>query len=267
VDGLDVSLEYAWIGTADARGVLPLLVFLHEGLGAAGGWGDWPQRLCDTLGCRGLLFSRYGYGGSQPRRVCAGGEGWPADYLERQADRYLPALFEALGIDAARTRPVLLGHSDGATIALLYASTFPDVAGAVVAIAPHVFVENVAREGIAQLRANRAAGTARGSRLEQHLASLHNDPAGVFEGWSERWVSAAFAAWDISESLSALSCPLLLIQGRQDQFGTLAQLAAIGGQVPHAAISVLEDCRHVPHEEHPALTSTIIVSFLKKHFS
>jgi pimeloyl-ACP methyl ester carboxylesterase len=258
VDNTTIMLEYSWIGSEQP--LAPLIVFLHEGLGSAAQWGDWPRRLCAAMGWRGLLFSRYGYGRSQPRPVSASGDGWPLDYMAREAHLYLPALFDALGIDAARQHPVLVGHSDGATVALLYAAAFPQHPRSVVALAPHVFTEQVARTRIARFRAER--GTPAGVGLAHHLAGLHGDPAGVFEGWSGRWVSLAFATWNVAVTIESIACPLLAIQGRHDQFGTLAQLEEVRRRVPHAELLVLEQCRHVPHQERPEATIKAITAFL-----
>jgi pimeloyl-ACP methyl ester carboxylesterase len=255
IEGQAVTLEYEWI--AGEREGAPLIVFLHEGLGSAAMWGGWPRALCEAAGCRGVVFSRYGYGHSQVRP--ASEDGWPVDYMEREARLHLPALFEALGIDCARERPVIFGHSDGATIALLYAAAFPRHPGAVVVLAPHVFTEPVARERIARLQANWHDG-----RLASHLAKLHADPTGVFNGWSQCWLSPAFSGWNVAAAIESIESPLLAIQGRQDQFGTLAQLEEIQRRVPQAELLVLDDCRHVPHEEHPAAVLAAVTGFLAR---
>ena len=256
VDALAVTLEYEWIGSSMTGAQAPLIVFLHEGLGAAGQWGDWPHRLCTSLGWRGLLFSRYGYGASQARPAAE--DGWPLDYMEREARENLPALLHALGIDAARDQLVLVGQSDGATIALLYAAAFPHSPRAVVVLAPHVFTESVARDRIGRLRTAHGAP----ARLADHLAALHEDPGGVFQGWSGRWVSPAFADWNVGSVIESIACPLLVIQGRQDQFGTMEQLDEIKRRVPHAELLVVENCRHVPHEEHADAVLHAVTDFL-----
>lgn len=253
VDGSSITLEYEWIGRE--RQDAPLIVFLHEGLGSAAMWNEWPDTLCSAAGCRGLVFSRYGYGHSQVRP--ASGQAWPVDYMEREARELLPALLDALGIDARRERLIIFGHSDGATIALLYAAAFPQHACAVVAVAPHVFTEQVARERIGRLRANWEDG-----RLARRLARLHDDPGGVFEGWSRCWLSPAFVAWNVAAAIQTIASPLLVIQGRGDQFGSLEQLREIQRRVPHAELLVLDDCRHVPHEEQPELTLQAVTAFL-----
>jgi pimeloyl-ACP methyl ester carboxylesterase len=255
-DGSTVALEFESIASElpDA----PLMVFLHEGLGSAAAWGDWPRTLCAASGCRGLLFSRRGYGRSQALPPAA--HGWPIDYMEREARIMLPALFDALSIDPARDRPLIFGHSDGGTIALLFAAAFPQHVGALIVAAPHVFTEDIARERIARLRAGWADG-----KLAGRLARIHDDPEGVFMGWSGCWLSAGFAGWDISAGLDSIACPVLAVQGAQDQFGTLAQLERIGRHVRRAELLILDDCRHVPHEEQPQAVQGGVLSFLARH--
>lgn len=248
-------LEYEWI--AAERKDAPLIVFLHEGLGSAAMWGEWPRALCTATGCRGLVYSRYGYGHSQKRADSA--QGWPVQYMEREAREHLPALFDALGIDAARERPVIFGHSDGATIALLYAAAFPGHLRAAVVLAPHIFTEQVARERIARLRATWDDG-----RLVAHLASLHDDPEAVFKGWSGCWLSPAFVTWNVAGAIESIACPLLAVQGRQDQYGTLEQLYEIQRRVPHAELLILDDCRHVPHEEQPGAVLDAVAALLER---
>lgn len=254
-EGESVALEVGLI--ASERRDAPLMVFLHEGLGSAEAWDDWPQALCAAAGCRGLVYSRRGYGRSQAMAPAA--EGWPVDYMEREAQVVLPALFAALGIDPARERPLIFGHSDGGTIALMYAAAFPQQVGALVVAAPHVFVEDVARERIGRLQASWGDG-----RLAERLARIHDDPEGVFKGWSGCWLAPGFRDWDISAGLDRITCPVLAVQGAQDQFGTLEQLERIKRHVRQAELLVLDDCRHVPHEEQPQAVLDAAVSFLAR---
>jgi pimeloyl-ACP methyl ester carboxylesterase len=204
------------------------------------------------------VFSRRGYGRSQALPPAP--EGWPVDYMEREARSMLPALFDALGIDPGRERPLIFGHSDGATIALQYAAAYPQQVGALIVVAPHVFAEEIARERIARLRATWGDG-----RLADRLALRHDDPSGVFKGWSRAWLSPAFRHWDISADLERIACPVLVVQGAQDQFGTLAQPERIKQRVPHAELLILDHCRHVPHEEQPQAVLDGVLSFLARH--
>lgn len=235
------ELEFAWI--EPQRKQVPLIIFLHEGLGSLAIWEDWAQRLCEATGCRGLVYSRYGYGQSSPRPPR---QGWSRDYLEREAHDALPAFLNALGIDPACEQIILFGHSDGGTIALLYAAAFPQAVAGVITIAAHVFTEAVGHARISHLQNIWQTGI-----LRKKLACLHADPENVFQGWSNLWLSEDFQSWNITSVLPAIICPVMAAQGRQDQYGTLAQLDAIKLGVPHAEILVLEDCRHVPHREQP----------------
>lgn len=239
--GRPVSIEYQWLN-ADA-GTAPLIVFLHEGLGSVSMWRDFPQRLCDAAGCRGLVYSRPGYGRSTPR---AAGEAWAPDFMHRQAQQVLPALLQALGVDAQGQPPWLFGHSDGATIALLYAARFPrQLAGAIV-LAPHIMVEDLSVASIAQARSAYAH-----TDLRQRLARHHADPDSAFLGWCDAWLSPAFRRWSIEAELSAIACPLLAVQGLADEYGTLEQVRGIARRVPQAQLLELADCGHSPHKDQP----------------
>ncbi|TCS34377.1 pimeloyl-ACP methyl ester carboxylesterase [Paucimonas lemoignei] len=246
------EIEFRWI--APERHHAPVIVFLHEGLGSLAIWEDWPQRLCDAAECRGLIYSRYGYGHSTPRPPQ---QDWPHDYLEREARESLPAFLKAKGLDPAREKIILFGHSDGGTIALLYAAAFPQAVSAVISLAAHVFTEKVGHARIGYLQSVWQSGG-----LRERMARLHAAPDEVFAGWSKLWLSPDFQSWDITSLLPGITCPLLVVQGRQDQYGTLAQIDAIQRQVPHAQTHVLENCRHVPHQEQPQALLDACLRFL-----
>lgn len=235
-----VTLEYVRIQAEEDD--VPIIVFLHEGLGSLSMWSDWPERLCRATNMRGLVFSRYGYGNSSPRPD----EPWPIDYLEHEAKFMLPALFAALDITPDRDKVILFGHSDGGTIALLYAAAFPAGLSAAIVLAPHEFVEEMGTQRIAHLQRGFS-----GSELAKLLAQHHTDPSGVFSGWSELWLSERYQDWSIEHCLSVIACPLLVVQGEQDQYGTVEQVNAIVRAVPHATSILLESCRHIPHQEQP----------------
>jgi pimeloyl-ACP methyl ester carboxylesterase len=249
--GGPIELEAELFGSGEG-----LIVFLHEGLGSLAGWGDWPRTLCAATKCRGLVFSRYGYGRSQCRPPH---QAWPSDYLGIEAREHLPALLRALAIDPAREALTLFGHSDGATIALQYAAAFPQAAAAVIVLAPHLFVERLARDRIEQMRQRWQDG-----RLRARLAQLHDDPEGVFMGWSGCWLEPAFQRWSISDTLAAIRCPTLAIQGALDQYGTLEQLFELRRRVPHAGLLTLDGCHHIPHEEQPGTVRDAVVEFLSR---
>ena len=191
----------------------PALVFLHEGLGSAELWRSFPADLREDTGRPAtLVYSRAGYGRSAPIE-----RPWPVSYMHREALDVLPALLAAHGL----ARPVLVGHSDGASIALIHAGHGHPVAGLVL-LAPHVFVEDVTVAAIA-----RAAEAYRRTDLRERLARYHDDVDGVFWGWNEVWLSSAFRQWDIQDRLPGIDVPVLALQGEADEYGTLAQLDAI----------------------------------------
>jgi pimeloyl-ACP methyl ester carboxylesterase len=254
-NGRPVRLEYRLI--APHRKERHLLVFLHEGLGSVAMWKDFPQRLCDAAGCRALVYSRPGYGRSTPR---APGEAWDVDFMHRQAFEVLPALFDALGIGAGGERPWLFGHSDGGSIALLFAARFPErVAGAVV-LAPHILVEDLSIDSIRQAR-----DAYRETDLPERLGRYHDDPDSAFWGWNDIWLHPEFRAWSIECELESLRCPLLAVQGREDEYGTLEQIEGIRRRLPHAELLVLENCRHSPHRDQPDALIQAAASFMARH--
>ncbi len=231
IDGLAIEHRRLPAGAPGA----PTIVFLHEGLGSAALWRDFPDALCARSGCAGLVFSRAGYGASDPppgpRRI---------DYLHREAQDRLPALLGALGI----ARPILFGHSDGASIALIHAASGHDVAGLVLE-APHVFVEPQTLDGI------RAAGVAwANTDLPQRLGRHHRDGARVFRDWHDVWLTPGFHRWNIEALLPSITAPALVIQGADDEYGTPAQLEAIARQTGGGCETLLlETCAHTPHRE------------------
>jgi pimeloyl-ACP methyl ester carboxylesterase len=251
--GHAIELEFAWV--RQVRVDAPLIVFLHEGLGSLATWGDWPVVLCEATGCNGLVYSRYGYGGSTARPM---GEPWRNDYLEQEALELLPALLLALDIDATRDKPVLFGHSDGGSIALMYAAAFPASVAAVVAVASHLFTEPIGLARIRQLQDKH-----RNSTLRAKLAAVHDNPNQLFQGWSELWLSERFRGWDIRPCLRKITCSILAVQGDRDEYGTLAQLDEIVHNAAHAKTVVLAECGHFPHVEQATLLAHTVVEFLK----
>jgi pimeloyl-ACP methyl ester carboxylesterase len=238
--GRAVRVEIAWVGPGAPE--RPLLVLLHEGLGSIAMWRDFPARLCAALGCRGLVYSRPGYGRSTPRPA---GETWAPDYLHRQALDLLPALLDALEV---RRPCVLFGHSDGGSIALIHAARLPERVAALVVLAPHIFVEPVALAGIRAARASYGASP----EMRQRLARYHDDVDSAFFGWNDAWLAPAFAAWNIEALLGDIRCPVLAIQGEEDEYGTFAQIDGIAARVPATTLLKLADCGHVPHRDRPA---------------
>ncbi|HSV84333.1 MAG TPA: alpha/beta hydrolase [Ramlibacter sp.] len=248
--GRRLRIEYEWVGTNDAA--TPLLVFLHEGLGSVALWRDFPTRLCEAAGARGLVYSRPGYGRSTPRPA---DEQWRPDFMHVQAREVLPALLRALAI---RDRPWLFGHSDGASIALLYAATFPDALQGAIVLAPHILVEDVS---VASIRQAREAYL--GTDLRPKLARFHDDVDSAFWGWNDIWLDPAFRDWAIEGELTAIRCPLLAVQGLDDEYGTLEQVRGIARRVPGTRLLELPQCRHSPHRDQPQAVIAATVDFLR----
>jgi pimeloyl-ACP methyl ester carboxylesterase len=247
--GRPVRIEHEWI--AAGRQSRPLLVFLHEGLGSRSMWRDFPRALCDAAGCRGLVYSRPGYGRSTPR---APDERWGVDFMHRQAHQVLPALLRALGVAEA---PWLVGHSDGASIALLYAARFTQAVAGLVVLAPHLFVEDVAVASIERTR-----DAFRGTDLPQRLARHHDDVDSAFWGWNHIWLDPAFRAWNIEAELGAIECPVLAIQGIDDEYGTLEQIRRIQHHLPATRLLELPDCGHSAHRDQPERVIAACVEML-----
>ena len=253
--GRPVRIEHRWI--APERTDRPLLVFLHEGLGSVSMWRDFPQRLCEVANVRGLVYSRPGYGRSTPR---AANEHWAPDFMHRQAHEVLPALLEALCVDTAEDPPWLFGHSDGGSIALLHAARWPTrVAGAIV-LAPHILVEDLSIASITQART--AYET---TDLRQRLARHHDDPDSAFRGWNDIWLHPDFRAWNIEREIAPITCPLLAVQGLEDEYGTLEQIRGIARRVPQTELLELPDCGHSPHKDQSAALIAAICQFMRHH--
>lgn len=248
-------IEYQWI--SPHRRERPVLVFLHEGLGSLAMWKDFPERLCEVLSCRGLVYSRPGYGRSTPR---AANESWRPDFMHVQAIEVLPALLRYLEIDAKRERLWLFGHSDGASISLLHAArSGTAVAGAIV-LAPHILVEDISLSSIAQARQAYLSGD-----LRERLARYHDDPDSAFWGWNDIWLHADFRRWSIEAEISAIACPVLAVQGLDDQYGTLEQIRGIARRLPHAELLELPGCGHSPHRDQPDALIRSVVDFVSRH--
>jgi pimeloyl-ACP methyl ester carboxylesterase len=224
----------------------PTLVLLHEGLGSVGLWRGFPERLAAATNRRTIAFSRYGHGQSDPppkRRT--------PTFMHEEALEVLPELLARLEIE----QPILVGHSDGASIALIYAAHHPVTAA--VAIAPHVFVEDMC---MAEIRQTKAAYE--GTDLRERMARHHRDPDAAFYGWNDVWLDPEFPNWSITSELERVAAPLLLIQGTRDQYGTLAQLDAIEQRAKGPVTRAHLDCQHSPPTELPEATAEAIANFI-----
>jgi pimeloyl-ACP methyl ester carboxylesterase len=260
--GLHQSLEILWIEPSKARFSAkvdsPTLVFLHEGLGSISQWRNFPQALCNVTGLRGLLYARQGYGQSSLRAQAA-----RSDFMHIEAQQVLPALLESLSVE----HPILIGHSDGASIALLYgawaegralrdsplATTLasPPTPLALCVLAPHLFVEEAGILSIAQARTLFDEDSSFRERLGKH----HRNVEQTFNNWANVWLSQEFKTWNIEAALADITCPILAIQGCEDQYGSLAQIRRIPELVKdHRQVELVEipSCKHSPHLEKQA---------------
>lgn len=241
------ALEYEWLDAAEPG--KPTLVFLHEGLGSVRQWRDFPLQVVEATGCRALLYSRYGYGQSdvlaEPRVDLR--------FMHREALEVLPALLEALRIE----RPVLVGHSDGASIALIHAGAGHAVR-ALAVMAPHVFVEPICVESI-----RKAADAFATTELAQRLGKYHRDPAKTFHLWADAWLDPEFMRWNIEQYLTGIGCPVMAIQGEDDAYGTMAQLERIrrGVRGPCELVQ-LASCGHTPFRDQPQATLEALTRFV-----
>jgi pimeloyl-ACP methyl ester carboxylesterase len=245
----DAWLEARCWGSPPDR--MPTLVLLHEGLGSVAIWGDFPARLVAATGFGVLAYSRPGYGRSDPCPLPR-----PLDFMEREATCILPQVLDAAGF----RRGVLLGHSDGATIAALHAGTVEDfrVRG-VVLLAPHFFVEEITLRGIRALRDAWQVGAVRAA-----LARLHPDPDATFRGWSGVWLDPGFRGWDVTDALEYIRVPVLAIQGEDDEYGTPAQLAALEAVPAPVEAHLLPGCRHDPHSDRADETLALVADFMAR---
>lgn len=241
------SLELQRFG---ARRRMPELVFLHEGLGSVSHWRDFPARVTASTGCPATVYSRYGSGNSDLLMEARG-----VSHMHREALVVLPELLAQLKID----QPILVGHSDGASIAIIYAGANDGVRGLVL-LAPHVFVEDLSVASIADAKVQFQT-----TDLPQKLARHHRDAERTFWGWNDIWLRPDFRSWNIEEYLPGITCPTLVIQGLQDQYGTMAQVEAIqkksGAQVE---VLALENCRHSPQRDQPQATLEAITEFVSR---
>jgi pimeloyl-ACP methyl ester carboxylesterase len=246
VDGL--RLEYRDYPAADEN--RPVLMLLHEGLGCVAMWRQFPEKLAEATGCRVIAWSRAGYGASDPYP-----ESRTPDYMHREALVALPALIAALLIN----RPLLVGHSDGASIALIFAGAFPEQTCGVVAMAPHEFVEAETLTGILQAK---TAWTA--SDWPQKLARYHRDAPRVFADWNDAWLSPAFRDWNIEEYLPQIRCPVLALQGEDDEYASMRQIEVIAEQVPGTELLKLANCGHSPQRDQETAVLAAIAGFVSR---
>ncbi len=227
------------------------VVFLHEGLGSVSLWRDFPDRLLDGTGFGGLVYSRAGYGASSSRPGP-----WPVEFMHHEALAVLPTVLAACGI----RDPILFGHSDGGSIALLHAAAFPGAVHGLILEAAHVFVEDVCVARIGQL-----AEQSETSAVRRGLARHHGANAGpLFAAWTGVWLRPEFRSWNIAAALPAVRCPTLVLQGEDDEYGTARQVEAIAEAVSGPVeTALLAGCGHAPHVERPEPVLALARRFLR----
>jgi pimeloyl-ACP methyl ester carboxylesterase len=244
----DKRLEYRCIEPDDATLTTDALVMLHEGLGSIGLWKSFPEDLAKATGCRVFIYSRYGYGRSTPLS-----EKRSVEYMHDEALNILPKFLKHIGVAS----PILVGHSDGASIALIHNGGGHDVNGLVL-MAPHVFVEELTVQSIQQARL-----AFEKTELPQKLGRYHDNVESAFWGWNDIWLSPQFKSWNIQTYVERINCESLLIQSDNDPYGTLAQIEVIEKLSPAPTQRViLEDCGHSPHAAQPTATLEAIVHFV-----
>jgi pimeloyl-ACP methyl ester carboxylesterase len=241
------SLAYEWIDAAHPG--KPVLVFLHEGLGSIRQWRDFPLRLAQATGSAALVYDRYGYGDSEVLEM----ERVSVRFMHEEALESLPQVLSALQIES----PVLVGHSDGASIALIYAGAGHPARGLVL-MAPHVFVEDICIRSIEQ-----AKREFENTDLPQRLGRYHRDPRRTFYLWNDVWLDPEFCAWNIEQVLPGVGCPVLALQGIDDEYGTMAQLDAIQARVRgRCELVKLPACGHSPHRDQPEAVLAALTRFV-----
>jgi pimeloyl-ACP methyl ester carboxylesterase len=240
-------LEYACYGPAPDQAMT--LVLLHEGLGCTALWRDFPEKLAQETGLGVFVYSRAGYGQSDPVDLPR-----PIDYMTQEATQSLPEVLDAVGVQ----NTVLVGHSDGATIAAIYAGSVSDLrVRGLVLMAPHFFSEP---EGLAEIaRAKEAYET---TDLRDKMAKYHRDPDNAFWGWNGAWLDPRFVDWNVADVIDYLRIPTLAIQGAEDQYGTLTQIEEIETRsYAPVDVEILQGAKHSPHLEAPESTLAAITEF------
>jgi len=239
-------IEYGFVQPAAAGG--GDLVMLHEGLGSVSMWRGFPEQLARATGCRTLVYSRCGHGRSSPLDAPRS-----VDYMHEEACLWLPAILARLGL----RRPILFGHSDGASIALIYAASAESEPAGIMALAPHVKVEDLTVRSITAAKAAYLD-----SDLPARLNRHHADADSAFWGWNRIWLDPAFRGWNIEALLPSIRCPILAIQGEDDEYGTMEQIASIARAAPHSKLLALQRCRHSPHRDQPEAVLAAAAEFV-----
>jgi pimeloyl-ACP methyl ester carboxylesterase len=244
------EIEVVRLVSAHPRPGAPAMVFLHEGLGSVSMWRDFPQRVADATGCEAVVFSRHGYGKSTPIAEPRG-----VRYMHDEALVTLPALLDALGVEA----PFLFGHSDGGSIALIHAGGAHRPLAGIIVMAPHVLVEEVSVTSIEQAKV-----AYQETDLKSRLGRYHADVDSAFWGWNDIWLHPEFRHWNIEEYLPTIACPVMAIQGEDDEYGTMDQIERIARGARDVDLVKLADCRHSPHKDQPEAVIEAVAGFVTR---
>lgn len=244
----DINIAYRWV-ISEEQQTETIVVFLHEALGSIGQWKQFPQLLCNKIGAKGLIYERQGYGSSSPLTKSRN-----SNYLKEYAVEEMPQIINSL----VKDQPIILvGHSDGGTIALLYAAAFPQNVQAVITMAAHVVVEEITLAGIQPAIEAYQAGKLKG--LEKYHG---NKTETLFYAWAHTWLSKEYRSWDICKEIKQTT-PSLILQGDKDEYGTILQLDLIQNELENVTSYIIKDCSHQPHLEKKEEVSTLICEWLK----
>ena len=246
VDGR--RLETLWL--APRHDMAQTIVMLHEGLGSVALWRDFPHALAERTGCGVLVYSRYGHGESEKQA-----EKRSVGFMHHEGEVVLPELIDKVGIP----KPILLGHSDGGSIALIFAGKYPQRPRGIILEAPHVFVEDVSIASIAAAKVNYET-----SNLSARLGCYHAHVDATFWAWNDIWLNPHFRAWNIESYLGSIRCPVLCIQGEEDEYGTRAQVDTIVAKIPGTELMMLPNCGHSPHRDQRDVTLARMAEFVER---
>jgi len=246
VDGK--RLETLWLEPRDSG--VPTIVMLHEGLGSIALWRDFPHALTASTGCGVLVYSRYGHGNSEKPA-----EKRPIAFMHHEGEVVLPELLDKVGIE----RPIVLGHSDGGSIALIFAGRYPDRIRGLILEAPHVFVEHLSIISITAAKVSYET-----TNFRARMNRYHSNVDATFWAWNDVWLDPEFRTWNIESYLGTIRCPVLCLQGEQDEYGTKAQVDKIVEKVSGAELLMLPDCGHSPHRDQREATLAAMADFVGK---
>jgi pimeloyl-ACP methyl ester carboxylesterase len=244
----DRRIEYDFVHASSADA--PVMIFLHEGIGSLSMWKDFPSRVAHAAGCNALVYSRYGYGQSDALTASR-----HVDFMHDEALKALPELLDRLEVQ----RPILFGHSDGGSIALIHAGGSGRPIAGVIAMAPHIVVEDISIRSI-----KAAKQTYETTDLKDRLGRYHAHPDSAFWGWNDIWLHPEFRNWNIEEFLPPIMCPILAIQGEDDEYGTMQQIDLIARFASDVDLFKLTDCRHSPHLDQPEAVIEAVTRFVDR---